>query len=106
MPMWDMYGYGKGKGKGKSILKRTPNEKLVWIGGLPEAAKSKDLNKALQEHLNTSGGCKFVDIGKKGQGGAAFGTPEEATACISKLNGSTFQGSKLELDVWTKKEKA
>ena len=65
--------------------------------------KDKELNKQLQEFLNTAaGGCKFVSIGRKGVGGAVFGTAEEAAEAIKLLNGSPFNDALLELDVWTK----
>merc|ERR1719265_1019676 len=97
-------GFGKGKGKGKTQLSGPPNCK-VWIGGLPESdAADREMNKALQEHMKQAGNCKFVSIGKSGQGGAAFSTPEEAMNAITELNGSEFQGHLLEVDTWTKKD--
>merc|ERR1711862_560061 len=93
-------GWGKGGGKGKNRWSTTRcyKEKKVWIGGLPENATSKDTNKALKEHL----GAVFAEIGKSGTGVATFKSEEEATAAIASFNGSDFQGSTLEIDVWTK----
>eukprot|EP00928_Gymnodinium_smaydae_P035007 TRINITY_DN246_c0_g1_i1.p2 TRINITY_DN246_c0_g1~~TRINITY_DN246_c0_g1_i1.p2 ORF type:complete len:178 (-),score=45.13 TRINITY_DN246_c0_g1_i1:101-556(-) len=110
-------GKSKGKGKGRiSMVRRaakTSPEKCVWIGGLKErdTRKDADLNKALQAWINKQcEGCKFVDIGSRGSGGAIFGTAEEASAALTKLNGKKFQGCKLELDVyvkgWTGEEEA
>merc|ERR1719352_1018877 len=79
-------------------------DKKVWIGGMPKDSTSKDLNKALLEHMKQAGNCKFVEVGKSGQGGAAYATSEEAQAAIGMLNGSVFQGTAIEVDVWTKKE--
>jgi len=76
----------------------------VWIGGLPADSTSKDLNKELQEHMKQAGNCKWCEVGKSGNGGAAYATAEEATGAIATLNGSSFSGSVIEVDVWTKKE--
>jgi len=104
------WGKGKGKGKGKhSLLKhktKTSPEICVWIGGLAEGAKSRDTNKKLQAHFEKQGtAAKYVEIGFKGAGGAIFASAEEATAAIAAVNGTTFEGKTLEVDVWTKKEK-
>merc|ERR1712146_822392 len=89
--------FGKGKGKGK---RKVDPEVTVWIGGLPEDAASVDRNKALQEHLNQAGTCKFVSVGKSGTGSAVFSSAEECQTAIAMLNGSEFQGSAIEVDVW------
>merc|ERR1719235_824221 len=97
-------GFGKGKGGGKGKYKCKPDQK-VWIGGLPEQeSRDVDLNKALQEHMKQAGDCKFVSIGRGGSGSAAFGSAEDAASAIATLNGSTFQGHVIEVDVWTKKD--
>lgn len=101
---------GKGKGFRRNIgmvrrAAKTQAEKVVWIGGLKERESFKDaeLNKKLQEWINKlAEGCKFVDIGPKGSGGAIFGTDDEASAAISTLNGKKFQGCKLEFDTYVK----
>merc|ERR1719434_413471 len=86
---------GKGKGKGK---RRTDPEKTVWIGGLPENEASVERNKALVEHMKQAGECIYVRIGKSGTGSAKFKTAEEVQNAIATLNGSTFQGSVIEVD--------
>merc|ERR1711972_587747 len=114
-----MGGGGKGKGKRRdganmSIVsgnaKKNP-ECVAWIGGLKEKESGtfdeyKEINKKLKAHIvKLAGeGCKFVNITKKGQGGAVFGSEEEAQAAIAAVNGTKFMGKKLEVDVWTKKE--
>ena len=111
-------GKGKGKGKNRSNMgivsataKKTP-ENVAWIGGLKEKETGtfdefQEINRKLKAHIEkTSGaGCKFVNITKKGQGGAVFGSEEEAQAAIAAVNGTKFMGKVLEVDVWTKKEK-
>merc|ERR1719464_682653 len=100
-----MKGKAKGKGKGKGRGWKRPNpEKTAWIGGLPPDATSVELNKALVEHMKQAGECKYVNIGKSGTGCAVFDSAEEVQVAIRMLNGSAFQGSILEVDVWTKKE--
>merc|ERR1711920_261008 len=97
-----MYKGMKGKGSGKGWgggLSSFPAERKVWVGGVPEELTYKEL----QEHFP---GCKFATVMKgkgAGTGGVAFATPEEATAAIQSLNGSTLAGSTIEVDVWTKR---
>eukprot|EP00746_Dinoflagellata_sp_MGD_P160426 gnl/MRDRNA2_/MRDRNA2_87168_c0_seq1.p1 gnl/MRDRNA2_/MRDRNA2_87168_c0~~gnl/MRDRNA2_/MRDRNA2_87168_c0_seq1.p1 ORF type:complete len:113 (+),score=46.01 gnl/MRDRNA2_/MRDRNA2_87168_c0_seq1:79-417(+) len=95
-----MMGKGKGKGKGKSLRDFYP-EKKVWIGNLPDGVTYKELH----EHMKASG-AKWVEVMKGGNGGAGFSKAEEATAAIAALNGSDLKGNKIQVDVWTKKEKA
>merc|ERR1719263_1447190 len=105
---------GGGKGLGKSRKRRSSmigrmvkkdSSRVVWIGGFKEReTKDKDLNKQLQEFINKKAeGCKFVDIGRKGAGTAIFGSGDEASDAISKLNGVKFKGQTLEFDVWEAK---
>merc|ERR1719409_2445230 len=101
MQMMMKGGKGKGKGKGKSLRSFYP-EKKVWIGNLPEGCTYKELH----EHMKDSG-ATWTEVMKgagKGTGGAGFKTAEEATAAIAALNGSMLNGSRIEVDVWTKKE--
>merc|ERR1712232_118950 len=100
MPPWAMMQMmqwqwgGKGKGKGWSRgggLSSFSAEKKVWIGGLPEDGSIAF--KDLQEHFASVGQPKFATVMKgkgAGTGGVAFGTPEEATEAIAKLNGSAL----------------
>merc|ERR1711974_165091 len=83
-------GYG-GKGNGGGILgvlrtigKANP-ECVAWIGGFDKKSTSKDMNKKLKEHIESHGGagCKYVEIGFKGTGGAIFMSEEECQAAIS-----------------------
>jgi hypothetical protein len=98
-------GQGKGKGKRGGLFDRTSMETVVWIGGFPEGLTGEDVNKALEEHINSlSSGCKSVSVGKRGQGSAQFGSVDEATSAIALLNGSFFQGCKLKFDAWTSKD--
>merc|ERR1712039_6227 len=106
-------GGWKGGGKGgrnpsQSMIaqhaKKSP-EKVCWIGGLDKVI-GKDGNKKLKAHIQSLTGSdpKFVNIGPKGQGGAIFGSETEAQTAIASVNGSSFMGKTLELDVWTKKK--
>merc|ERR1719387_2181959 len=97
---------GKGKGKGrKRGLATFSTEKKVWVGNIPEGTTYQEL----QEHFASAGTAKFATVftGKgAGTGGVAFGEEGEAAAAIKTLNKSTFKGAKIEVDVWTKLEKA
>mmetsp|Transcript_7202 Transcript_7202/g.8326 ORF Transcript_7202/g.8326 Transcript_7202/m.8326 type:complete len:100 (-) Transcript_7202:24-323(-) len=94
-------GWGKGKGKGK---RKNDPAVTAWVGGLPADQASVERNKALVEHMKQAGNCKFVKVGKSGTGCAVFSSAEEVQTAIATLNGSNFQGSIIEVDVWTKKE--
>merc|ERR1711953_746136 len=87
------------------VAKKSP-ETVVWIGGLDKAI-GKEGNKKLKAHIEglTGTGPKFVNIGPKGQGGAIFGSDAEAQAAIASVNGTSFMGKTVEIDVWTKTEK-
>merc|ERR1712039_391648 len=98
-------GWGKDAGKGKGKRPRADPETTAWIGGLPENEASTDRNKALLEHMKQAGNCKYVKIGNSGTGSAGFTSAEEVSNAIATLNGSDFQGSIIEVDVWTKMEK-
>merc|ERR1719230_2090838 len=97
---WGKGAWGKGKGKGKGGgMRDFPLEKKVWIGSAPDPCDYK----AMLEHMKQAGNAIFVSV-SKGQGGCAYKTAEEAQNAIAMLNGSTFEGVALEVDVWTKKE--
>merc|ERR1712151_98451 len=107
--MQQIVGGGKGKGKGRiSMVRQAAKqhpEKCVWIGGLKERETYKDaeLNKKLKEWIEKQcEGCKFVDIGPKGSGGAIFGSDDEASAALAQLNGKKFQGQTFEFDTYVK----
>merc|ERR1719183_600342 len=106
-----MFGKGKGGGKGKGQRRFKPTMigrqikqdkgRVVWIGGLKERENiDKELNKQLQEFINKKAeGCKFVNIRRKGDAAAIFGSEDEASNAISVLNGAKFKGQVLEFDV-------
>merc|ERR1712160_156291 len=78
---------------------KTNPEKVAWIGGLQEKESGtfeeyKEINKKRKAHIvKLAGeGCKFVNITKKGQGGAVFGSEEEAQAAIEAVNGKSSWG--------------
>ena len=50
-----------------------------------------------------AGECIFAEINKSGIAGAAYKTPEEVQKAVQMLNGSTFEGHTLGVDVWQKK---
>jgi len=91
-------GKGKGKKKDNPLNSFDPSCK-VWIGGLPEGVDWKQL----QTHFNQVGDTKWVERFPKGDGCAAYKTPEEAANAIAILNGSVLGGEALTLDAWTAK---
>merc|ERR1712224_434377 len=100
-----MGGGGKGKGgKNKMSLSNFHADKKVWVGNLADGTTSKELHEHFKEH-----GAKWSESyggNSKGTGGVAFKTSEDATKAISTLNGSNLKGNMIQVDVWTKKEKA
>ena len=69
---------------------------LPWVGnGAESIYYSVDPRQA--------GECIFAEINKSGIAGAAYKTPEEVQKAVEMLNGSTFEGHTLEVDVWQKK---
>ncbi|CAK0812268.1 unnamed protein product [Prorocentrum cordatum] len=105
------YGYGgycgkgfgkghKGKDRGKEMLRGDPELK-VWVGGIPESLKWKEL----QTHMEQAGKTKWVEVfAGKGKGTAAvvYATAEEAAKAVATLNGSTVGGGVIEVDKWVK----
>merc|ERR1712217_741855 len=71
---------GKGFGKGK---RKTDPEKKAWIGGLPKDEASRDRNMALLEHMKQAGDCRFVNIGRAGEGSAVYTSAEEVQNAIA-----------------------
>merc|ERR550514_2569286 len=104
MMMKMMVGKGGGKGKDRMSLSNFHSDKKVWIGNLPDDITSRELH----DHFMEAGAKWSQSFGGngKGTGGVAFKTSEEATAAISKFNGTVVGGSMIQVDVWTKKEKS
>eukprot|EP00439_Symbiodinium_sp_Y106_P068701 s783_g11.t1 len=114
-PMMMMPWFGKGKGKGlrgfaneKKLGRQSPCVKgnasrKVWIGGLPEGERDVEKNKKLKEHMAQAGECIFAEINRNGVGGAAFKNPEDVQKAVAMLNGSSFEGHSIQVDVWQRK---
>jgi len=97
------FGWGKGKGKGQAMLRVDPNLK-VWIGGLSEETKWKEL----QTHLDQAGKTKWVEVftGKgAGTGAAVFTEAEDVQKAVEMLNGSVLDGNNIIVDVWVAQAK-
>eukprot|EP00931_Biecheleriopsis_adriatica_P025150 TRINITY_DN1552_c0_g2_i10.p1 TRINITY_DN1552_c0_g2~~TRINITY_DN1552_c0_g2_i10.p1 ORF type:complete len:445 (-),score=126.51 TRINITY_DN1552_c0_g2_i10:86-1276(-) len=102
--MMGVMAKGQGKGKGKDGIKSFDGSVRVWIGGLPQyGAPDTELNKRLKAHMSSSGlNCLFAQVGRGGQGGAAFRSEQEKEAAIVSLNGSWFEGNMIQVDRLTK----
>ena len=105
--MMSMMMKGKGKGKGKTGIRSFDGNIRVWIGGVTgTGAADKELNMRLKEHMASTGlSCIYAEVGKNGQGGAAFKTEQEAATAIATLNGSIFEGAMIQVDKLTKGNK-
>lgn len=102
--MWGGGGKGFGKGKGGKGGPRVDPSLKVWIGGLPEGARWKDL----QEHMEKAGKTKWCEVfeGKgAGTGTVAYTSTEDVATAISTLNGSDFAGASIQVDAWVKAPK-
>ena len=103
-PMFNPMMMMKGFGKGKTGLRNFEHEKKVFVGGMPADNCSKELNMKLKEHMSTAGvTCLYAEIGRSGTGGAAFKSNSEAMSAAAALNGSTFEGVTLQVEMWGKK---
>mmetsp|Transcript_31105 Transcript_31105/g.73734 ORF Transcript_31105/g.73734 Transcript_31105/m.73734 type:complete len:248 (-) Transcript_31105:95-838(-) len=92
---------GKGGGKGKSFKfeVRDPDS-TVWLGNLPPNTNFQEL----QNFMNQVGTCKRAEVLRNGTGFAWFTCAQDAAFAIAKLNGSSFRGSNIVVDVYQKKE--
>lgn len=98
-----------GKGKGKGRINSPKMDKLgkidaglkVWVGGLPEGVTWKKL----EAHFADVVQAKLTEIMGKGRACCAFESEEDAQTCIDSFNGSDLDGTTIEVDVWTQKEK-
>merc|ERR1719401_2164608 len=107
---WVFTGTGSGKGGGKGGKRRGggrlrgPPEVKVWIGGLSEETKWKDL----QTHMDQAGKSSWVEVfGGQGAGTGAvvYKTAEEATNAVATLNGSVLGGKNIIVDPWVPRPK-
>jgi RNA recognition motif-containing protein len=107
-------GAGKGgKGKGGALksqskfadkLAKIDKERKVWVGGLSAKTTWKTLEKHAEELLGTKPSITEM-MGGKGRACLAFKTLEDAESAISTMNGSELDGTAIEVDVWTQKER-
>jgi len=89
-----------------AILFSTADDLKVRLSGLPvvdDDVFDKDLNKALQQHMNLgeTAYCKVVALGRGGTGTAVYASAEAAKSAIEKLNGSVFQDQVIEVTPWS-----
>merc|ERR1719161_591230 len=105
-PMMMMMMGGKGKGKkgtgrwGKGKVDPTLK---VWIGGLTEDVKWKDL-KTLFDTVGPTTWVECFEGKGKGTGFVAYKTVEEVATAIASLNGSVLDGAAIQCDYWVKAE--
>merc|ERR1712217_162667 len=92
----------KANDKFREKLKGIDHQCKVWIGGLPGDITVKQL----MEHFKTVGKPKVTDIRKKGTACMAFASEDDALSAVSSLNGSELKGKTIEVDEWTKPERA
>merc|ERR1712176_530384 len=73
----------------------------VWVGNLPEGITTEDLEGAFA----AAGTVKMAVTLPGNKASVAFESAEEAQYAIQSLNGGDFNGSAIQVDVWTNKEK-
>jgi len=106
---------GAGKGTGKQAAKTSKEvdpirEKLaevdpslkVWVGGLPDGCDWK----TLKEVFATVAKPSIVHVGKKGQATVTFKKSGDVAKAVEALNGCDFSGTPIQVDVWSKSERA
>merc|ERR1712224_404901 len=98
--MKGMKGYGKGPTPFKitmdKILQVPPAQK-IFVQGIPEGSRWKDLEKAFAE-----AGHKpvFCEVMNQGRGVCTFGDEEKTIAAIAAMDQATMGTSTLSCDAW------
>lgn len=87
----------------KVKLQAVDDELKVWVGGL----KPDTTAGALRKHF-TVAGCKphLVNLTGKDRACVSFRSSDDASAAISTMSATELDGETIEVDVWTKVEKA
>jgi len=106
--MMQMMKQGKGGGKwgngSQDTLARIhkmDDEVKVYVEGLPESAKWREL----QKHCETAGHKPVLcEVTRGGKAVLAFKDAAGATEAIAGLDQTTLDGNTITADVWTKKE--
>ena len=86
-----------GKGTGKSVI---DPDKFIWVGGLPDGTSESDFKEVAQQ----VGGIESLVFKSGKSGRISFTSKADATAAISALNGAVLNGTRIQADVWTKKD--
>ena len=86
-----------GKGTGKPVIN---TEKFIWVGGLPDGTSESDFKEVAQQ----VGGIESLVFKSGKSGRISFTSKADATAAISALNGAVLNGTRIQADVWTKKD--
>merc|ERR1712187_751362 len=89
------------KGKEGPNINDIDASQKVWVGGLPEGITTEDLEGAFA----AAGTVKMAALLPRNTASIAFESAEEAQYAIESLNGGDFNGSVIQVDVWTQKEK-
>jgi RNA recognition motif-containing protein len=96
-------GKGKGKSDAQALLKQVDSAQKVWVGGLPEGLSREDMITAFSSAGKVLDAANFGP--QRGNSGCvAYATSREAQNAIKTLNGGDFNGSTIEVDVWSKKD--
>ena len=86
-----------GKGTGKPVINP---EKFIWVGGLPDGTSESDFKEVAQQ----VGGIESLVFKSGKSGRISFTSKADATAAISALNGAVVNGTRIQADVWSKKD--
>jgi len=101
---WGGKGWGGGggsRGANKNV-KAENAASTVWLGGIPAGVTKEEI----ATNFEAAGSVKMVELIKQGKEGfIIFSSPEEATSAIAMFNGAAINGSAIQVDVWTMKEK-
>mmetsp|Transcript_85589 Transcript_85589/g.242352 ORF Transcript_85589/g.242352 Transcript_85589/m.242352 type:complete len:397 (-) Transcript_85589:125-1315(-) len=101
---WGGKGWGGGggsRGANKNV-KAENAASTVWLGGIPAGVTKEEI----KTNFEAAGSVKMVELIKQGKEGfIIFSSPEEAASAIAMFNGAAINGSAIQVDVWTMKEK-
>jgi len=89
--------------KAMNKINKVEADLKMWIGGVPKGTKWKELETHIEESCGIK--PKVTEVMGKSAAVCTFDTSDEVAAAISTLTGTEFNGSTLEADVWTVKEK-
>lgn len=76
---------------------------MIWVGNIAEGTTNQDL-KAQAEQVGPAKWAEVFFQRGKGTGAVGFASPSDVGPAAAALNGAWLNGSRLQVDVWEKKD--